>query len=272
MTWVDPILRLWKESPRYVLTVWAISGLLLLPQRWLHHLSIDAFALQNRHWAILGFVASSVVLLAYPVNHLWKGIEKRLHFISERNRLGKSFEVIGIRQIGGTVGAPNGLLYENDSNSPQLLLGVVGFRNRSNVSRKLESTTAIAQISYRDHRGKEIAYAPAGVWLGSYGQSAKFAPGHENWLVLFVCERGGLTRVWNRSFYTDTSWMSGGPSFAVEPETVPPNIASVKIGLLSEQIHCKEITVEVEMRRKGLPQLLLRTDYLGRFRLLRFHV
>jgi hypothetical protein len=246
-----------------MLIPWAASGFLLLPHSWLHYLSVDAFAAQYHPQALLCFVGVSVFLSAYPIQRLGKSVDGYIEFRRSRRKLAKTFKIIDAKHIGGKVGVPTGLFYQDDSTSPHWRLAVVGFRNESLSSRKLQSPEVIAQIRYFDHRGREVANAPAGVWLGKYGELNEFTPGHDNWLIVYAWNKhDDLMRVWNRSYYHSSSWMGNGPSFEVCKESDGcQDVATIEIKLLAGSLCFKVFRLEVDMNGKGLPQLRARRHF-----------
>jgi hypothetical protein len=172
--------------------------------------------------------------------------------------------VIPPKHLGAKQGVPNGLLYEDDSDTPELNLAVIGFRNEANEKRKLESPKVTSQIIYFDDKGQEVANAPAGVWvdIGISGKVATFNPGYDKWLAIFLQGNSGeVMRVWNRGYY-----VSGNLCFEIRGEKIAKNIASVQIRLLAEEMCFKVVDLKVSMSdNKHLPQLRLpsRWSFLG---------
>jgi len=260
-TIVNAIVRLFEASWKFVFALWTICGVLLLPVPWLGYLHLSIVASRYHDQALLGFVGSSAFLfasmIAPPAKSIWRGIEQTRQFSSKRKSVAKSIKVVGPKPIGVKLGVPSGLFYEDDSDSPEFTVAAVGFRIDPSTQRKAAPPSLAAQLIYRDHRERELANCPAGVWLGQYSNEATFST-REKWLVIFVwnSKRKMLTRLWNESYYHKDSWMGGGgPSFQIVQEGVPPNTALVEIRLLDDHVSYKSIRFDVEMPVNGLPEL-----------------
>ncbi len=145
-------------------------------------------------------------------------------------------------------GIPAGnILYESPPGLGDFDVSVVCFRNDSIPGQSLPEPSIKAHIIYKDKNGNEITDAPRGVWLGLPGESTVFESGQKKCLVIFLLSsQGTLKRLWNESYTTRNSWMSGGPHFRIRDEGIPEEVASVEINLLSHSSCLLRASFEVK--------------------------
>ena len=153
----------------------------------------------------------------------------------------------------------NSTIYESPQQLGDCQISVLRFRNEAIVGQTVEQPSLTCHIVYKDKNGKEIADVPRAVWLDHYGESVVFDTGKRRSIAVFLLSnQGTLKKLWNESYFTSTSWMSGGPSYRIRHDGIRGDIASVEISLLSDASCVLRATFNLEGREEGrLPDLRL---------------
>jgi hypothetical protein len=150
------------------------------------------------------------------------------------------------------------LFHESPPGLHDLFAAVVCFRNDPIVGESIEQPTLKAQIVFRDANGAEIADVPRAVWLGQYGESTTFETGQKKCLIVFLqSSQNTLMKLWNESYTTETSWMSGGHLFRIRSEALTGMAASFEISLISHNTCVKQAKFDMPAREGELPRFNL---------------
>jgi hypothetical protein len=164
------------------------------------------------------------------------------------------------KSVTAHAGMPGGnILYESPQSLGDYQVSVVCFRNDAIPGQKIHEPSIKTHIVYRDKDGKEITDAPRGVWLGLSGESTIFESGQKKCTIVFLLSnQGTLKKLWNESYHSPNSWMSGGPLFRIRDEGIPEEVASVEINLLSHSSCLLRASFDVKTSEADkLPTLVL---------------
>ncbi len=154
-----------------------------------------------------------------------------------------------------------GEIYESPPGLGDFQVSVVCFRNDPLVGQGIQQPSVTAHIVYKDNGGAEVTDVPRGVWLGQYGESAVFETGKKRCLIVFLLNKQDtLMKLWNESYYSRDSWMSGGPSFRLRDAGISAKIACVEMSLIAHDACLLRATFDVTPYDCGhLPDLVLRS-------------
>jgi hypothetical protein len=171
-----------------------------------------------------------------------------------------NFQFVETRAIRAHAGLGDSRIYESPQGLGDFQVSVVCFRNDAIVGKPVRQPNLKAHIVYKNKNGQEITDVPRGVWLDHYGESILFETGKRRCLILFLLSKQGtVMKVWNDSYRTSQSWMSGGPSFRIRTEAMSENVASVEVNLLGREVCFLQAVFDVKPHDSdGLPSLSLK--------------
>ena len=179
-----------------------------------------------------------------------------------------NIKFVGARAVGAHAGTKgNNTIYESPQDDlSDFKVFVACFRNEAVVGLNVHQPELKAHIIFKDKDGNEITDVPRAVWLDHYGESVPFGPGQKKCLIIFLLgDQKARIKLWNESYRTDHSWMSGGgPHFRIRNESIATGVAFVEVNLLSHDTCVVLASFVVEEREtENLPRLVLTSVSTG---------